>query len=241
MSGSWVRLVVSSAGFASIASDPSEPSGPSTIGRWSCPSGPLMPPPSRSDGAARTSDRLHATVAADPVDALGDRRPEPDEVGRPSRDDLDVRQGGEQAGRCRRIAVDRDVGDADLHDRMRVRDGDAGQVGARARTRTRARCPCPRDGRCASRPSRRAPATCAIAASRRIDPRMRSNGCGIPTSPPCSRAAAMVSAADMPGGIARSRNRQMRSPSRVLTSSPTMTVSSGGARSRASSATSIRS
>ena len=44
-----------------------------------------------------------------------------------------------------------------------------------------------------------------------------------------------------PGGMARSRNRQMRSPSSVLTSSPTITVSPAGAISRASSATSIRS
>ena len=85
------------------------------------------------------------------------------------------------------------------------------------------------------------PAMCAIDSSRRIEPRIRSNGWGRPTRPPCSRAAAMVSAADMPGGMARSRKRQMRSPSRVLTSSPTMIVSPAGASSRASSATSIRS
>ncbi len=56
----------------------------------------------------------------------------------------------------------------------------------------------------------------AIDASRSNDPRIRSNGCGIPTSPPCSRTAAIVSTADSPGGIAFSRKTQIRSPSRGL-------------------------
>ena len=42
---------------------------------------------------------------------------------------------------------------------------------------------------------------CAIDSSLRIEPRKPSNGWGRPTSPPCSRAAAIVSAADIPGGI----------------------------------------
>ena len=54
---------------------------------------------------------------------------------------------------------------------------------------------------------------------------MRSNGCGIPTRPPCSRAASRWSRRRLsPGGMARSRKTQMRSPSAVLTSSPTMIV-----------------
>src|SRR3954452_6073664 len=80
-----------------------------------------------------------------------------------------------------------------------------------------------------------------MAASRSNEPRIRSKGCGMPTKPPCSLAAAIVSIADNPGGIGLSRNRQIRSPSRVLTSSPTMTVSSGAASACASCATSIRS
>src|SRR5664279_5291217 len=44
-----------------------------------------------------------------------------------------------------------------------------------------------------------------------------------------------------PGASGRSRKRQIRSPSAVFTSSPTITVRPSGARSRASSAPSIRS
>ena len=56
-----------------------------------------------------------------------------------------------------------------------------------------------------------------------------------------SRAAAIVSIADIPGGMTVSTKTQIRSPSAVLTSSPTMIVSSAGAIARISIATSIRS
>ena len=101
--------------------------------------------------------------------------------------------------------------------------------------------PPPRAWRCGPRPSRRAAASVDIRASMSSEPRRRSNGCGIPTRPPCSRTAATVSAADIPGATARSRYAAMRSPSAVLTSSPTMTVSPAGAAARAASAPSIRS
>ena len=68
--------------------------------------------------------------------------------------------------------------------------------------RPRSRCPCRRPARCGSRSSRPSARATASRASRRSDPRMRSNGCGMPTRPPCSRAAAIVSAAVMPGRMA---------------------------------------
>jgi hypothetical protein len=58
----------------------------------------------------------------------------------------------------------------------------------------------------------------------------RSRACGrtdagLPTRPPCSLIAAIVSRADMPGGTSFSMKTAIRSPSDVLTSSPTMIVS----------------
>ena len=55
----------------------------------------------------------------------------------------------------------------------------------------------------------------------------------MPTRPPCSRIAAIVSTAESPGGDLARRKMPSTSPSAVLISSPTMTVSSGGAASRA--------
>jgi hypothetical protein len=66
----------------------------------------------------------------------------------------------------------------------------------------------------------------------------------MPMSPPCSRTAAIVSVADSRGGIARSMNAAIRSPSAVRISSPTMTVRSSpseAAAARPESAPSIRS
>ena len=191
-------------------------------------------------GSPRLCDGLDAAVPTDPVDALGDRRPEADEEGRAPRDDLGARERGEQPGRRRRIAVEGGVGDADLHDRMRVGDRDAGQP-VLERERLRVLVAMPDDARVVRLDPVDERRQARHRASRSSDPRIRSNGCGIPTSPPCSRAAAIVSTADSPGGIARSRKTQIRSPSVVLTSSPTMTVRPAGASSRASSATSIRS
>ena len=51
----------------------------------------------------------------------------------------------------------------------------------------------------------------------------------------------IISIADIPGPTARSRKAAMRSPSAVLISSPTITVSPSGASSRAATAPSIRS
>ena len=119
----------SSAGVASIASEPSEPSGSPAIGRRSCPSGPLMPrrrdrvgPARTSAGATRPFPRTRLTPLASGVQSRTKKRGA-------ARDDLDVAgQCGQQPGRCRRVAVERDVGDPDLHDRMRIGDRDAGQA-----------------------------------------------------------------------------------------------------------------
>ena len=73
------------------------------------------------------------------------------------------------------------------------------------------------------------------------DARRRSNGCGMPMSAPWSRAAAIASRTGNPDGTGRSRKTQMRSPSRVRTSSPIITTRPAGAASRARSAPSIRS
>ena len=76
-----------------------------------------------------------------------------------------------------------DVRDADLHDRVRVGHRDAGQTALEPRIPARARCPCRRHGRCGSRPSRPNRRCCAIDSSLRIEPRIRSNGCGRPDQP----------------------------------------------------------
>ena len=160
-------------------------------------------------------------ICPGPVDQLGQRRPGPDEVARPAGHELGRSKRRQQPGRRRGIAVERRVGDPDLHDRVRVGHRDAGRL--MFRRTPPAHCHGRRAERCGPRPSRPAARDCHRA-SRRIDPRIRSNGCGIPTRPPCSRAAATVSAADSPGGIGRSRKTQIRSPSSVFTSSPTMIV-----------------
>ena len=195
--------------------------------------GPARPDRSRSAGPSRRPTSAGGSgrdpaIAADVIDALGDRCPEPDQVARPARDDLarSAASASRPAG-VDGIAIERGVGDADLHHRMRVRDRDPRQAVLERERLRRPRCHDRRAARCASRPSRPAardsPSPHRAAATRAAE----SNGCGIPTRPPCSRAAAIVSTADSPGGIARSRNRQIRSPSSVLTSSPTITVKLG--------------
>src|SRR6185369_16126277 len=65
----------------------------------------------------------------------------------------------------------------------------------------------------------RAPAVPSLPAS--SDPRYLSNGCGIPTRPPCARIAAIASAGASPLSIASVRNTAIKSPDEVRTSWPT--------------------
>ena len=111
----------STAGVASMGPD-------GTVARARClPSadGPARPGHARPGRSLRAAD---AGVAAQPIDALGDRRPEPDAVGRPTGHEVAVGQ-RRRAARpaCRRVAIERGVGDADLEHGVRVGHGDAGQ------------------------------------------------------------------------------------------------------------------
>ena len=113
---------------------------------------------------------------------------------------------------------------------------------ARERRRRPARCRARRAGRCASRPSR--PTTPSDSQRRHREGASRASG---RTGAGCRRgrpARGPPRSSRRPTGRAGSRvsrKTQMRSPSRVFTSSPTRTVSPAGASARASSAPSIRS
>ena len=136
------------------------------------------------------------------LDDLGDRREEPREVGRPAGHELTAGEGREQAIGRGRVAVERGVGDADLDERVGVGDGDdrLGVLGGERDGLLVAVADQPgvvaldpvHERRDLGEPSR----------SRDSDPRNVSNGCGIPTRPPCARAAAIVSTGDRPGGMA---------------------------------------
>ena len=177
-----------------------------------------------------------------PLDDLGDgRQSRTKYVARPGTISPSA-QGGQQTGGRRRIAVEDGVGDADLHDRVRVRDGDAGQAVLAGEL----------DGLLVA-----APDEPGVVGLDPVDERRRSR----PAAPPREQGAAEPCRTDAGcrrgrpahgprrssrpatgrAGSARSRKRQIRSPSAVLTSSPTMTVRPSGAAARASRAPSMRS
>ena len=198
----------------------------------------VLPRPVRLGGsAARRSSRLAGSTSApapEPAQGLGDRRQAADVVRRPSGVHLVPPEQGAQP-----VRPSRDRGPSSGRRgrccRRRPPPGSNGRRTPRGRAgRARGRTAPP--ARCASRPMTRAfqvstqstsGTSVSSRASRSIELRCRSNGCGMPTRPPCARAAAIVSAAGRPGARARSRNRQMRSPSAVFTSSPMITVSPG--------------
>ena len=178
-------------GLISIAPDATGSPGPLAIGRRSSPTGiahrgrPSGEPAGPASGLIRPLPRVRWTSLATGVHSA-------DEVGRATGHELDaVRERREQPGGRGGIAVHRGVGDPDLDDRVRVRHGHDRGARARPRTRWPGRCRCRRAGRCGPRPSPRAPTSDAIVASFSSEPRIRSNGCGMPTRPPCARAAAI--------------------------------------------------
>src|SRR4029079_14912124 len=91
---------------------PAAPTGPA---RRTSVDGPARPDRSRATGRAGRGTVAgagsDAPVAADAVDALGERGPEPGEIGGPTGDDLEAGQGGQQTRGHRRVAIERDVGD----------------------------------------------------------------------------------------------------------------------------------
>ena len=194
-----------------------------------------------SGGHTRAS-RPDPAVAAQPLDDLGRPASEADEVGRAAGHEL-ARSAAPRAGRPawtgRRRAR---VGDADLEDRVGVRDGDAGQpVLARELGRLLVAAADepgvvgldPVDER---RPATSSRAVFAERAAEAVE-RVRD----------ADQAALLAGRGDRLGratgraGWPRSRKTQMRSPSLVLTSSPTMTVSPRAPRRARASAPSIRS
>ena len=101
------------------------------IGRWSVALGHV------AAAERRIAVGPDAAVPAGALDDLRDGRHQRgrSEDARPGHELAD-RQGRQKAGRRRRVAVERGVGDADLEHGVRVRDGDAGQpVLARERGR----------------------------------------------------------------------------------------------------------
>ena len=142
--------------------------------------------------------RLDPPVAACSVDQLGQRRPGPDDVAGPARDELDRVEGSEQPVRCRRVAAERRVGDPDLEDGVGVRDRDAGQVVAEREFGGLFVALADEPGVVRLDPVDEGTSV-AIRASRNSDPRCESNGCGMPTRPPCSRTAAIASVGGQAG------------------------------------------
>ena len=211
-----------------MAADATGVSPSAAIGRRSCPS--MGRSRARLRGARRQARRLDAAVPADSLDDLGDGRQEAREVGRPAGDQLRI--GGERGQEPVRRGRDR-LRAPSRRRRSRSANGHRTRPRPASRARPRRRPP----ARCRARPAWR----CALRSSRRAA-RSRPAGrratgirgtsrrdAGCPTRPPCARAAAIVSTGVRPGGMASWRKTQMRSPSVVLTSSPTITVNPSGA------------
>ena len=193
------------------------------------------PPASVAEQAAHRPPRRRSAAAGPGRCRAPAGRPwrsasEPDVERGPAGDELGRRQGGQQPGRRRRVAVEDRVGDADLERVWASETAMPGQAVARARTRRPAGCRRrPIDPRVVGLdPVDLADQVLQSAASRSERAAEAVERVGDP-----DEAALRADRGDRLGGAAgragrpRSRKRQMRSPSAVWISSPTITVRPG--------------